>query len=206
MLTAHAAAGPLIYSVSSVPAPVSTARRKTRSAVTTSSTAMPSDLKTVISFALVRPDTRPRTTSPNSPAMCVSSKRCSLIPSRRRRTRRARLHANRRRAGCARRDPAPSRADRDGMRRRRRRVRRRRTHACSTTGVGDGGGEHDQVRAAHRRFRGIGRRERARQRGQPCRRRSGRGSSAWATRRGHLSTRAPLRTPRGGSVPARRCR
>src|SRR5687767_15107300 len=36
------------HSVNSVPAPVSTARRNTRSAVTTSSTAMPSDLNIVI--------------------------------------------------------------------------------------------------------------------------------------------------------------
>src|SRR5207344_2978032 len=43
------------HNVSSVPAPVSAARRSTRSAATMSSTAMPSDLKTVMSDSDVRP-------------------------------------------------------------------------------------------------------------------------------------------------------
>ena len=58
---------PTLHSSSSVPAPVSSARRKTRSADTTSSTAIPRDLKIVISLSLVRPGTRPSTTSPSSP-------------------------------------------------------------------------------------------------------------------------------------------
>src|SRR5688572_915451 len=63
-----------VHNVSSVPAPDSEARRKTRSAATTSSTAMPSDLNTVMSSADPRPSMRPSTSSPISPRMCDSSK------------------------------------------------------------------------------------------------------------------------------------
>src|SRR5688572_17550351 len=57
----------VIHNVSSVPAPVSEARRKTRSAATTSSTAIPSDLKMVTSDSAPRPEARPSTSSPTSP-------------------------------------------------------------------------------------------------------------------------------------------
>ena len=51
-----------------VPIPRSTARSNARCAAATSSTAIPSDLKMVISSGVDRPRTRPAATSPSSPA------------------------------------------------------------------------------------------------------------------------------------------